>query len=377
MTAKPMTVRERLLAAMRCEKTDRVPIQVRGVYPTVEGWERRHESYHRLYELVRDKCDPVHVVGFATVWAGIDRESLDRTVDEVPVDDDWVEDVVTIETPKGQLTEAFRRSLKGEPGFQTKHAIESDDDLERFFSIPAVIPEVDAGPFFETVARVGESALVIGEMGLDPICQACRLIGSERLAIWSVMERETLKHLVLALRDRWAAHAERMLDAGVGPVLATLGHELALPPLLSPTDFHELVVEVELPVMRMVRDRGNLIHVHCHYNLDKVLDGFIELGVNCMHPFEAPPMGDIELDEAKRRVAGKICIEGNIQIGELQMSTPDRIREITHKIIEDAAEGGGLILSPTASPFWPTLPDATFANYRAFIETGLEFGRYT
>lgn len=86
-------------------------------------------------------------------------------------------------------------------------------------------------------------------------------------------------------------------------------------------------------------------------------------------------MGDIELAEAKRRLAGKMCIEGNLQIGELMTSTPEEIRRTTRKIIEDAAAGGGLILCPTASPHWPTLSDKVLANYRAFVEAGLEFGR--
>ncbi|KPJ55769.1 MAG: hypothetical protein AMS16_03660 [Planctomycetes bacterium DG_58] len=377
MTAKPMTPRQRLLAAMRCEVPDRVPIQVRGVYPTNPNWMKNHdESYRVLYDLVLEKCDPVQPFGLRPTWHGIDRDSLNRRVDEVPVDEDWVEDVVTIGTARGPLTEIYRRSLKGEPGFQTRHAVENEEDLERFLSIPVVMPQFDPRPFFEAVERAGERALVIGEIGLNPLAEACRLLGSELLAIWSVMKRGLLKDLVLELRRRWTAETERLLDAGIGPVMATYGHEVALPPLLSPADFREFVVEVDLPVMQMVRERGNLIHVHCHYNLNKVLDTFIELGVNCLHPMEAPPMGDIELPEAKRRLKGKICIEGNLQIGELQMSTPERIRELTRRIIEDAAEDGGLILSPTASPFWPTLCDRTRDNYLAFIEAGREFGAY-
>jgi hypothetical protein len=169
---------------------------------------------------------------------------------------------------------------------------------------------------------------------------------------------------------------ERLLDAGLGPVFATLGHEIALPPLLSPGDFFELVVENDKPFMHAIRSKGNLIHVHCHYNLRKVLDGFVELGVNCLHPVEAPPMGDIELADAKVRLRGKVCIEGNMQIGDLFTLTPTEVRAKTRKIIEDAAAGGGLILCPTASPYKPVLDDETRDNYLAFIEAGLEFGRY-
>ena len=377
MTVKPMTPRQRLLAAMRCEQPDRVPIQVRGVYPTHPDWMKdHHESYRVLHDLVRDRCDPVHPFAMGSGWFGIDRDSVNRRVDEVPVDADWVEDVVTIETARGPLTRSFRRSLRGEPGFQMKHAVSSEEEAERFLSIPVAPPRPNVDGFFETVERVGERALVIAEIGSDPIGLVQNLIGSETLAIWSLTARGMIERLLAALVSRWTSFVERVLDAGVGPVLATLGHELALPPLLAPNDFRDFVVDVEKPVMDMIHHHDCLVHVHCHYNLSKVLDGFVTMGVNCLHPVEAPPMGDIELAEAKRRLAGKVCIEGNLQIGELQEGTPAEIRETTRRIIEDASEGGGLILCPTASPFWPTLSDRTRDNYRAFVEAAREFGVY-
>jgi len=362
---------------MRCEQPDRVPIQVRGVYPTRPDWMRRHhESYRALYEAVRDRCDPVHPMGLDNGWFGIDRQSVDIRVETHPVDEDWVEDVVTITTPGGPLTEVLRRSLKGEPGFQMIPPVNTVEDLERFLSIPVVPPKVEAAPFFEAAEGVGERALVIAEVGRNPVGMAHSLLNSENLAVWSLTEREHLMRLLRELRSRWEDVVRRILDAGVGPVLATLGHELALPPLLSPADFQEFVFEMDRPVMQMIREAGRLIHVHCHDKLNGVLEGFIELGVNCLHPVEAPPMGDVELTEAKRRLKGKVCIEGNIQIGEFMRATPSEIRETTRRIVEDAGEGGGLILCPTASPFWPTLSDRVRDNYLAFIDAGLDFGRY-
>jgi len=377
MSGRAMTPRQRLLAAIRCEKPDRVPIQVRGVYPTDPNWlSSHHESFRPLFELVRDTCDPVHLVGLRWGWFDVARATLDvRTVTR-PVDAEWVEDVATIATPKGPLVEVHRRSLKGDPGFQTKHAICDLDDVERFLSLPVSNATPDVAPYQNALKAVGERALVIAEIGSNPIGMAHSLMGSELLAIMAITEREALRTLLRSLTKRWSDRVARLLDAGVSGVFGTLGHEVALPPLLSPADFREFVVENDRPVMEMIRDKDNLIHVHCHSNLSKVLDGFVTLRVNCLHPVEAPPMGDIELADAKRRLAGKVCIEGNMQIGDLQTATPDEIRRATRRIIEDAAGGGGLILCPTASPHWPTLADRVRDNYFAFIETGLEFGRY-
>lgn len=385
MTAKPMTPRQRLLTAMRCEQPDRVPVQVRGVYPTKPGWmplidapakAGRHPSYQVLNDIVSEKCDPMHPVAFELGWYGIDEKSLNKRLDTCEVDEDWLEDVVTLETPEGSLSEVYRRSRKGRPGFQLKHCVGDEEELERFLSIPVKPPKTEVGHFFEVVKQVAGRALESVYIGGNPIGMAHGLLGSELLAVWSLTHREMLKELLHELCSRWKRFVAVLLDAGVGPVYATLGHEQAVPPLLSPTDFHEFVVEIDEPVMDMIRERGNLIHVHCHSNVSRVLDGFVQLGVNCLHPVEAPPMGDIELAEAKRRLRGKVCIEGNLQIGDLQECSPSEIREMTRKIVEDAAEGGGLILCPTASPYWPELSDRIRDNYVAFIEAGLEFGRY-
>jgi hypothetical protein len=385
MASSAMTPRQRLLAAMRCEVPDRVPIQIRGVHPTKPDWKpltdgpagrKRDKSYQVLNDVVLEKCDPVHPVGFEFGWFGIDRRTLDMHTETRKLDEDWTEDVVTIETPEGPLVEVHRRSLKGRPGFQTRHPIADEDDLKRFLSIPAVPPRPDVNVFFDAVKQAHERALEIASIESNPIGMAHDLLGSETLAVWSVTNRDALRSLLVELRSRWETLVRCLLDAGVGPVFATAGHEQAVPPLLAPQDFHELVVEMDKPVMRMIRERGNVIHVHCHYNVGRILDGFIELGINCLHPVESPPMGDIELAEAKRRLKGKICIEGNIQIDVIQRGTPREVREVTRKIIEDAAEGGGLILCPTASPYWPKLSNRIRDNYLAFIDAGIEFGRY-
>ena len=55
-----MTHRERLLAAMRREHPDRVPIHVRGVWTWDEGWvASRDASYTPLIAAVKEHCDQV------------------------------------------------------------------------------------------------------------------------------------------------------------------------------------------------------------------------------------------------------------------------------------------------------------------------------
>lgn len=101
------------------------------------------------------------------------------------------------------------------------------------------------------------------------------------------------------------------------------------------------------------------------------------MGVDCLNTLEPPPMGDISLHEACRRVGDKIVLEGNIEKGELYLGKPDEIRAKVQIAIAEGGREGRFILSPTAGvQSWPTCDQTTFTNFIAFIEAGLEHGRY-
>ncbi len=44
--------------------------------------------------------------------------------------------------------------------------------------------------------------------------------------------------------------------------------------------------------------------------------------------------------------------------------------------MDQAKDGGGFVLIPTAGPINVPLSPKTEANYKALIDAGLEFGRY-
>ena len=132
----------------------------------------------------------------------------------------------------------------------------------------------------------------------------------------------------------------------------------------------------DTPLCERIRSAGCLVYVHCHGFLDAVLERFADMGVNVLHPIEAPPLGDIALAEAKRRIGDRVCLEGNIQIGDVMTLDRSQIVEQVRQAIADAGHGGGLILSLTATPFERVLSARTRDNLMAMIDTSLEFGTY-
>jgi hypothetical protein len=365
-----MTSRERLLAAMHLEEVDRVPIHMRGVHVWNPQWlESRHESYRPVIEAVQEHCD---LVAFWGPGGGLlfTASSELRFETEVLPGDDWDERITTMHTPRGTLTSRHLSSNRGLPGLQTEFYVKTLDDVDKVLSVPYEPPQPDVRPFVELTASMGERGVVMCSL-VDPITPVHGLMGSELLAIWSRQERGIIGNLVGMFAERIADLVKHLLKQHVGPVFASLGQEFAIPPLMSPRDFTDFCTIPEAPIGEMIHDAGCLLHVHCHGAMDAVLEDFITIGANCLHPIEAPPMGDLTLAEAKRRVGGHICLEGNIQIGDVYAAPTEVIVEQTRAAIRDAGPTG-FILCPTASPHTEVLPDQAVRNYTAIIETARE-----
>ncbi|NCO39511.1 MAG: hypothetical protein COZ06_25430 [Armatimonadetes bacterium CG_4_10_14_3_um_filter_66_18] len=369
-----MTARERLLTAMQCRQPDRVPIHVWGVQAWQDGWmESKDESFRPVYEAVKEKADWVaswscptgRFLSVAEVRAG------SRQFDA----GDWVIHEATLETPAGPLVSSTRVSKGPYSPLRAKHWIANDEDLRRFLSLPyaPATPPVDS--YFQLREKLGDRGVI--KVGLtDPIAGVHDLLGSELLAVWSLERRPAVRQLIDLFAERLLTLVRHLVGSGVDAVYAWTGAEYCGPPLMSPRDFGEFVTDPCRQLFGVIRAAGHLVHVHCHGPLQEILEDFVDMGVNCLHPIEAPPLGDMPLAEAKRRIGARVCLEGNLQIGDLFTCSTRQIRELTKQAIDGAAAGGGFILCPTASPYYPVLAPRAVANYLTMIETGLEFGRY-
>jgi uroporphyrinogen decarboxylase len=273
------------------------------------------------------------------------------------------------------LRTRFLSSKRGLPGMQVEFAVKTLQDVEKVLSVP-YIPQnsIDPSGFIAKDEAMDDRGIVLADAGCTPISHIHELMGSELLAIWSIEERGTILQLIDVFLERLFDRLNAMIAAGVGPGFYTLGQEYAAPPLHSARDFREFCVEPDRRIMRKLREAGKILHCHCHGPLNAVLDDFPEM-CDALHPIEAPPMGDVPLAEAKRRIGDRVCLEGNIQIGDVYAAPTEQLIDRVKQAIDDAAPGGGFILCPTASPHTEALTDVTVRNYVAMVETAAEYGR--
>ncbi|MHB9133738.1 MAG: uroporphyrinogen decarboxylase family protein [Armatimonadota bacterium] len=358
-----LTSRERLRRAFFHEEMDRPGVYSRTGYPADDP------SYDRLKAYLGEFAD------LKASWYGMGCTapySQSSTVEPYTANFERV--VSTLHTPAGELQTVYLNSLKGQPGMRERHFVSSPEDAELFLSLPMPRVGGDVSSFFAADAQIGERGIVDVSLGLNPAGYVAELCGSENFAVMSITDREVLH----ALCERWMTvimnDVRFLLDQGVGPYFSMAGEEYLVPPLHGARDFDDFNVRYDKPIIDLVHDAGGRVHIHSHGRIKAVMPGFLALGADVLHPFEAPPMGDITPAEVKALARGKICLEGNIQINRMYENTPADIREETAALIAIAFDDHtGLIVSPTASPYIRGEGETCLPQYVAMVETVLNY----
>ena len=107
---------------------------------------------------------------------------------------------------------------------------------------------------------------------------------------------------------------------------------------------------------------------HSDGRLWEVLSDLIACGVNALHPIEPKAMGIVEV---KRRVQGRLCLIGNLDLGyTLTRGTPEEVEAEVRARIEALAPGGGYCVgsSNTVTEYVPV------PNFRAMVEATRKYG---
>ena len=142
----------------------------------------------------------------------------------------------------------------------------------------------------------------------------------------------------------------------------------------TPAIFRDLGLPVLLRATELAVDLGIPTHVHsCGPEKDLVRMAAQETHLTVIDPLEIPPMGDCDLAELKRLYGDQIVLKGNLHTTQVMLhgSTDDVVRA-SRQAIDDAAAGGGFILS-TGDQCGRDTPDE---NLFAMVETARTYGRY-
>lgn len=142
---------------------------------------------------------------------------------------------------------------------------------------------------------------------------------------------------------------------------------------ISPEFYREFVLPFESQIARAVRDRNIHVYTHTCGSIGDRLEMIAESGVSGLECLDPPPLGNVDLADAKKRVGHEIFIKGNIDpVNTLLCGNKDTVRDEAEYCLRVGKPDGGYILSTACS----IAPHTKKENIEILAQVAEEKGYY-
>ena len=299
----------------------------------------------------------------------------------VSAEDDGGCDLITrhIETPGGKLREVLRKPKPGHTEYglgpnpaHIERLVKSPDDLPALRYLVPDPANYDVGAaYHSTVERVGDDglAMVCVRSPLDHQAGSAR--GIEGLMIDYYEDRAFFDALVGLFFDKMMAETKALLECGVKVIFGSW-YFTSLSVGWSPAMFREVFLPQIKAQVALVHSYGAVYDYYDDGKVMGIIDMIQEAGVDVFETLTPPPVGDLDLAEAKRRIGQRVCLKG---YGDLlyiiKMGTPADVEAMVSHAMEAAAPGSGFIFGTSDSIREGTPRD----NVRTYFEAARRYGR--
>ena len=327
-----MNSRERILAAMRFEEVDRVP---------VSPWGTGHVGLNSpLGQELLQKTDLILEVG-------VGGDPVIGSAADVEYIQDGNDTITIIHTPKGDLRKTYRRNEI--TGADVEFFLKELSDVEKMLSIPYEPPKLDLTQYWDWREKFVDEALVMTGT-LNGVAVPASWFSPEGFCLAWMDAPELVEKMTAIMTERLNDNLERLCKEGVD-AFRIIGGEYASVQL-GPEGFKRLCVKHDRVLMDTIHRYGGVAHYHNHGPVKRYLEDFAAIGFDCVDPLEAAPWGDADLREARRIVGDRFSFLGNLddmeQIGKLPM---DECVALARERLEAAGNRGFLLGGTTSGTY--------------------------
>ncbi len=341
---------ERVMAAMRREEPDRVPIIELEIHEKVHSAILPGRSlYEFLEEMEIDGICLFTEAGwpFEDVSPGVKRDPFGILRDFSHI--------------SGMH---FPTAVKGP--FDGDDVLEA---LERYVPPDPHDPRLLA-PFRDMVAHLkGKVALIYGVTSSFGYPSFLR--GFANLLTDYYENPELARRIAQISTDFFVELARDAIDAGADILFDGDDYCGKTGPFMSPQHFREFVLPGLQRVVDVGRERNVPVIKHADGYVWPLLPMMVDTGIDAFNPIE--PAAGMDIGEVKRAFGDRIAVIGNIDCANLlQFGEPDEVREAVRECIRAASPGGGHLISSSNTIHEGVKPE----NYLAMIRATKEFGTY-
>jgi len=376
-----MNSKERVWAAIRRERPDRVPLGFYIVdYDIIERvigrptyvrnkvksqlafWEGRRdevvESYkHDTVEFYR-QIDLADVICFKEAPIVPPRGYRPEDPPRQIADDAW-EDAQGRIYKVSQISNEFVR-------VQDPTIWEREYTLEEFES-----PVEDEPPdpsIFEAcdyvIEQLGQERYIAGSSG--GLAAMLLLGGMERGLMEYLLHPEIVKAAIRQGIRRNNLADKYYIRPGQDGVLFEEDMASTRGPMISPAMFREFCFPAMKERVAHVKQAGMQVLLHNCGNNRVLMDQFVEAGIDCYQSLQAN--ADMDVGDLKAEYGDRMAFWGGVSLDVLIQGTPDDVRKEVRQAMEAGALGGGFILGPSHS----IAKGTKYENFMALLE---EFDR--
>ena len=343
-----MTSRERLLTAFKRGRPDYVPVAPYGfgkIKPdSVLGSELIEKT--DILVTVETGREFLHDIYFGSASI-VERQDGDVT--------SW-----TVHTPKGKLIQELTKTEI--TASITKHFFEDRSDFEKYLSLPYSKAEIKLEKYNYWKGKIGDNGFVMAVLP-NPVCFPAEFLSPERFCLMWMDDPVWLEEMVKIISKRINNYAERLCKLGINGFRLVGGEFVNTQ--LGPKAFEKIVVPYDKELVNTIHKYGAIAYYHNHGRVMEYLDMFLEIGMDAVDPFEAPPWGDADLGKAKAKLKDRICIVGNLDDMEiLNRLDTEEVLCIGKERLSEAGRDG-FVLGGTASG---TYTERAAKNFIALAE---------
>jgi hypothetical protein len=213
---------------------------------------------------------------------------------------------------------------------------------------------------------------VHGEV-FSPFSQLAELVGVSELMLALRRDAGKVSACLEALEQGTIELMVRHAATGADAVLISSAY--AGGGFISPRDYRRFVLPAERSIITAFRSAHPDVPVYTHTCglLADRLELLEETGTGGIDTLDPPPLGDVDLADAKRRVGERLFLKGNIDpVNTVLRGTPAACAEAASRCLEAAMPGGGYVLSTACS----VPPHAPPENIEALSSVAERHGRY-
>ncbi len=369
-----MTSKERLIAAMKHEDVDKIPVSPRVQHVVTRYFNSNSAwTYRKLKS--RFDYDPTYIYGYPCpnpIFNCLERiDYIKETNARIVYEDAGDHFIINriFSTPAGEISD---KTISPKPGashygisanpHKIEYLIKTKDDLAKLKYIMPDVKNARFAEFLNCEEEMGDNGLV-----LMNIHGAMDYTGSEAYSMQDMMtsyyEDPELFDGVLKLFSEFSLNKlEYALKNGVKNFFLS-NFYISLSSGWSPKIIEEKFLPVIKQQVAMIHGAGGLADYYDDGKLMHSIDLFIEAEVDVIETCSPPPVGDFNLLEAKKKWGGKVTFKGCADmINVIANGTPQQIDDHVKDIISQNGDKRGLILG-TMDGIRPETSDENIAAY--------------